>query len=43
MLTRPARERDLLGKSLKTLAHPTRFERVTFAFGGQTSPLPIAG
>jgi hypothetical protein len=22
-------------KSLKALAHPTRFERVTFAFGGQ--------
>jgi hypothetical protein len=27
----------------ENLAHPTRFERVTFAFGGQTSPLPIAG
>ena len=25
-------------KPLKGLAHPTQFERVTFAFGGQTSP-----
>ena len=24
-------------KSLRLLAHPTRFERVTFAFGGQRS------
>jgi len=24
-------------KLLKLLAHPTRFERVTFAFGGQSS------
>jgi len=27
----------------KKLAHPTRFERVTFAFGGQTSCLALAG
>src|SRR6267142_7153283 len=27
----------------RQMAHPTRFERVTVAFGGQTSPLPIAG
>ncbi len=26
-------------KDLENLAHPTRFERVTFAFGGQT-PTP---
>src|SRR3977135_1317736 len=32
-----------LCKIKKKLAHPTRFERVTFAFGGQTSRLPTAG
>jgi len=28
-------------KNKKKLAHPTRFERVTFAFGGQTPTPPI--
>src|SRR6266702_3709335 len=34
---------DIALEHKENLAHPTRFERVTFAFGGQTSRLPTAG
>src|SRR6202022_1269913 len=32
-----ARDRRIPGRPLDKMAHPTRFERVTFAFGGQRS------
>src|SRR5690606_30228572 len=35
--TSPRRGRYNVAKSLRILAHPTRFERVTSAFGGQRS------
>jgi hypothetical protein len=31
---------QFLNKYLNSLAHPTRFERVTFAFGGQPARVP---
>ena len=36
-VNRACRRADDLTGVLQTLAHPTRFERVTFAFGGQRS------
>ena len=37
VLPRPGKKARKITKLLKRLAHPTRFERVTFAFGGQRS------
>jgi hypothetical protein len=37
MVFRGILKRVISPKSLKILAHPTRFERVAFAFGGQRS------